>query len=405
MQLSFRDNVEPDPKQNPFMISRRNFLQVPAAGILAGRAAPAQTRRLRAGIIGHTGQGNYGHDLHLSLLPFRNRIEIIALADPDPAGRAKRAAEIQAARTYADYREMLEKERPEFVLIAPRWTTRHLEYLLAAAGIGAHGVLEKPIASDLQEADAMVAAAERKNLKWSIAFNFRVHPAIQRARQAVIEQGMIGQLLEMRARGKEDQRAGGEDLIVLGSHQFDLMRFFAGDPQWCTSDIQVQGQPARQDQAHPATEPVGLVLGDRIEATFGFAKGIMGYFASAKTGDGNQGRWGIDLYGTRGIVSIRNDAASPVHVLQESSWAPGGKPSAWRPIMMDDTGKNPTEDKTAGYRPIIEDLLRAIREDRRPQVSLQDGRAAQEMVQAVYEAYLQGGRVSFPLSRRISPLM
>ena len=48
---------------------------------------------------------------------------------------------------------------------------------------------------------------------------------------AMLREGRLGQLLEIRARGKEDTRAGGEDLIVLGTHCFDLMRYFAGDPE------------------------------------------------------------------------------------------------------------------------------------------------------------------------------
>ena len=70
------------------------------------------------------------------------------LADPDESGRMKHAEDAGAARTYADYREMLGKEKPDLVSIGPRWTVRHKEYLLACTEIGAHGYLEKPIAVD-----------------------------------------------------------------------------------------------------------------------------------------------------------------------------------------------------------------------------------------------------------------
>ena len=46
-------------------------------------------------------------------------------------------------------------------------------------------------------------------------------------------------------------------------------------------------------------------MGDRIHAMYGFQGGSVGYFGSMKNSDGNGGRFGIDIYGSRGIVSIR----------------------------------------------------------------------------------------------------
>ena len=57
----------------------------------------------------------------------------------------------------------------------------------------------------------MVSAIEAKNLKWAIAFNFRALPIIQHAKRLIAEQGIIGEVLELRGRGKEAARAGGED--------------------------------------------------------------------------------------------------------------------------------------------------------------------------------------------------
>ena len=59
----------------------------------------------RAAIIGHTGHGNYGHGLDVAFMGYPN-IEIVAIADPDEAGRKKVQAITQAPNTYDDYREM-----------------------------------------------------------------------------------------------------------------------------------------------------------------------------------------------------------------------------------------------------------------------------------------------------------
>lgn len=383
-------------------MNRRVFLGASALGAVAAGTARPEKSKFRACVIGDSKQGAYGHSLHLAWAG-REDVEVVALADPDADGRERHAAEAQAQRSYADYREMLEKEQPDLVAIAPRWTVHHRAYLLAAAGCGAHGFMEKPLAVDLAEADDMIGAIEAKDLKWSIAFNFRASPVVHHARRMIMDEGIIGDVLELRARGKEDHRAGGEDLMVLGTHTFDLMRFFLGDPRWCSADITVDGRPAERGDIREATEPLGPVLGNGVQVMYGFAKGITGHFGSRKNADGNQGRWGLDFYGSKGVVTLRMDVAPAIYLLRDPTWAPGGKDVAWEPLpdAPQVAIKNRAIEANA---PIVDDLLRAIREDRPPWVSLQDGRASLEMIQAVYAAYLNGGRIALPLVERRHPL-
>ena len=165
-------------------ITRRSFMEMSAFTLTASMATaqvPAQAPKLRVAIIGDTKQGGYGHDLHKIWAP-HPEVEVVAVADPDEAGRKQHAEAAKAQRSYADYREMLDKEKPNLVTIGPRWTLHHREYLLAAATYGAHGIMEKPIAVDLAEADEMIQAIETKSLKWSIGFNYRAHPLFGHAK-------------------------------------------------------------------------------------------------------------------------------------------------------------------------------------------------------------------------------
>ncbi|HUW61136.1 MAG TPA: Gfo/Idh/MocA family oxidoreductase [Candidatus Bathyarchaeia archaeon] len=382
-------------------MSRRLFLGA-AAGAAVSLGAEGQGK-LRACIIGDTKNGGYGHSLHL-VWGYRDDIEVVALADPDEAGRVKHSEEAKAQRQYADWREMLEKEKPDLVAVGPRWTTNHREYVLAAAEIGAHGLLEKPAATDLSDADEMVAATEKERLAWGIAFNFRVTPVVEYVRRMVMEEGLVGEVIELRGRGKEDHRAGGEDLVVLGVHIFDAMRYFVGDAAWCSSDITVDGRPAAPADVKEATEPLGPIVGDRIHAMFGFGKGITGYFATTRNAHGNGGRWGLDIHGSKGVVTLRMNGSVVAGLLESPAWAPkAGGPLEWEPVpgCPEDTL---TPKPAMRYSPIIDDMLVAAREGRRPRVSLHDGRQAQEMVQAVYESYVQGRRVALPLEERMHPL-
>ncbi len=390
-------------------MKRRNFLSSVAVGavtapfMLHAHGVGQTEKRYRACVIGDTQRGGYGHSLHL-MWALRDDVEVVALADPDEEGRAQRAQEANAAVTYADYREMLEKEMPDLVAIGPRWTVHHKEYLLACAEVGAHGIVEKPLTPDLAEADAVLAAMKAKNLKWTMAFNFRASPEIAHAKKMLFEEELIGEILEVRGRGKEDHRAGGEDLVVLGVHNFDMMRYFLGDAEWCMSHISVDGAAATAADVREASEPLGPIVGDSIHAVYGFKGGIPGSFASMKNEIGHPGRWGLDIFGSTGMATIRMANVPLVAYIEESSWAPAGRRSQWQ-RLPDRPTITPREPERIGhYAPIIDDLIAAIEEDREPAVSLRDGLAATEMIQAAFEAHVLGERVSMPLENREHPL-
>lgn len=383
-------------------MNRRSFLAAMAAAPVVTGAATAQGKTYRACIIGDTKDGGYGHDVHM-VFRARPDIEIAGLADPDEAGRAERAAECGAKTQYADYREMLEKEKPDLVAVCPRTTPRHKEYLLACAAAGAHGFIEKPLCVDLAEADEVIAAIDAKRLKWTIGFNFRSTPLVQHARKLIMEDKAIGSVLEVRSRGKEDDRAGGEDLVVLGCHLFDMMCFMFGKPQWCFSDITFNGKPAAKENVTEATEPLGPIVGNRISAMFGLGSGVPAYFSSMKSRDGNGGRWGIDVYGTQGVLSIRQDVGPDIHILKDSSWSPGGADHQWEP--MPNAPASPDQgDHVQRYSVIVNDLIDAIEKDRQPVINLNAGRDALELTQAVFESYVQNKRVEIPLKDRTHPL-
>ena len=243
---------------------------------------------------------------------------------------------------------------------------------------------------------------DAKGLKWAMAFNFRASPVVRHARK-LVKDGVIGRLLEMRARGKEDARSGGEDLIVLGVHEFDLMRYFAGDPTWCEAEVLVYDRPVTRADVREATEPLGPVVGDTIHARWGFANGVRGYFASVKGAEGGGGRWGVDLYGDRGVITIRMHPIPQVRWFASPNWTKDADILIWQSLRDEPVVELP--DSPAGhYQPIVDDLIASITENREPFTSVRDGRAAQEFVQAVFETQVSGGRVAMPLKDRTHPL-
>src|SRR5262245_43974032 len=224
--------------------------------------------KYRVAVIGRTGKGNYGHGLDTVWLKCE-RAEVVAVADEDETGRAAAAKRLGAKNAYADLRVMLEKEKPQIVSVADRWPDCHRDMVVACAEFGANVFLEKPAAQTLQQTDEMVAACDKHHVKVAVAHQTRYSPRVKLIKE-LIAAGKIGDVLELRGHGKEDKRGGGEDLMVLGTHSFDLMRFLVGDARWCFARVQQAGRRAVAGDVRQAGEQIGPILGDHIVADYGF---------------------------------------------------------------------------------------------------------------------------------------
>ncbi|MEX2261766.1 MAG: Gfo/Idh/MocA family oxidoreductase [Bryobacteraceae bacterium] len=358
------------------------------------------TKIWRAAVIGRTGRGNYGHGLDVVWKQFPN-VQIVAVADENEAGLTKAAERLGCKARYADYRKMLREERPDLVSIGPRWPDCHLEMALAAAEARASIYMEKPISRTPAEADRMIDACDRAHVKLAVAHQMRIAPVLELAKRRIAE-GAIGKLQEMRGRGKEDQRGGGEDLMVLGTHVMDLMRQFAGDPVWCFGSATVGGRDVKRTDVTEGPEALGPLAGDAISATYSFPSDVTGYFVS-KRGQANGVRWGLDLYGSKGIMTIRANMAPEVHICESPRWTDSG----WtRLVSPDDAlpGNASPRGQDEANRALVADLLDAIEKDRAPIASGVEARWTIEMALAVYESHRTGGRVGFPLKSREHPL-
>ncbi len=354
-------------------------------------------RTFRAAVIGRTGRGNYGHQLDLVWKHIPN-VELVAVADENPDGLKKAAERLGLKAAYADYREMLRKERPDVVSIGARWTDCHEEMVLAAAEVRASVYLEKPISRTPAEADRMIAACDRAGVKLAVAHQMRISPVIEYAKQQLAE-GVIGRLQEMRGRGKEDKRAGGEDLMVLGTHVFDLMRQFAGDPLWAFGRVTCAGVDVKRRDVREGPEGLGPIAGDSVAGVYAFRDGLTGYFGSRLSDDATGKRWGLDLYGSKGIMTIRAAPEEPsVHVCRSLEWTN----APWERLTL--PGNPPPRDIHGANAALVTDLLQAIEQNREPKAGGRNALWTVEMAMALYESQLTGARVPFPLRRRENPL-
>jgi predicted homoserine dehydrogenase-like protein len=102
-------------QRRDFLISAAGLAALPTLAATTARAADS-AKKIRVGVIGHTGQGNFGHGLDTVWLAFPEA-EIVAVADADPAGLEAAKKKLEDAGGFADYRAMLASARPEFVAV------------------------------------------------------------------------------------------------------------------------------------------------------------------------------------------------------------------------------------------------------------------------------------------------
>ena len=362
-------------------------------------AAQAAERPLTVGVIGHTGQGNYGHGEDTVWLKIP-QTKVVAVADADPKGLADAAQRLGGVKAYADYKVMLAETKPDIAAICARHIHEHRDMIVAAVGAGVKGIyIEKPFVRTLAEADEIVKLCAEKGVRLAIAHRNRYHPVIDVVKQLVAS-GEIGELKEVRVRGKQDHRGGGLDLWVLGGHGFNLATLFTGSAISCEATILVEGRPATKADIRPGDEGVGLIVGDEIHARYETRSGIPLYFDSKKGTPGKGTPFGARLIGTKGVISLQIDE-EPLAILERD----GVK----TPITTAGIGKpEPIKDirqVNGGHHGAVRDLLAAIAEKREPLCGPEAGRETVELTLAVFASFVADGKkVALPLAGRAHPL-
>ncbi|HOI55863.1 MAG TPA: Gfo/Idh/MocA family oxidoreductase [Phycisphaerae bacterium] len=379
--------------------------------------SPSRARPWRVAVIDHfRNKARGGHGLHEAFIGLPG-VTICAVADPDEPSRRSLLADTGAAAMYEDWRELLDREKPDVVCICSRLPVQHPEVVVAAAEAGCHIYCEKPFATDLCQADRMIAAADAAGVKLAVAHLARYWESFHTARR-MIRDGEIGRPLLAYCRGKEDDRGGGEDMMVLGTHLFDSARFLLGDPNWVFGHVSRDRRDITRADASEPTEPVGTVAGDEIVAMFGFPENVHCHFESRRgMFDGKQWRFGMTVVGTRATLAFRYGEGDRVlrisrstqpfeeggdFVLADETPLPAIAGAA--PLKPEETGSGIWAYYKRCNRRAAWDLLCAATENREPVCSGRDARWTLEMVHGVYASHLAGKKLALPLSERRHPL-
>lgn len=346
-------------------------------------------------IIGHTGRGGYGHYLDRAFQGVEGT-RVVALADPDEAARERVRAIYGSPVGYADYREMLARERPDITVVASREIGDHHQIVMDVARSRSHVYLEKPVAASLAEVDDMIHACEAYDLTLVVAHPWRGHPPIQQVAIPAIRSGRIGEPRLARIYGMGGRHGGNELFIDLAPHFFDFLWQLFGMPSWCQAHITQDGRTSTPADLRQGDEGMGLVAGNGISAYYQwdtFAANFESY-----EGDGREIPYRIDIHGTEGTLSIpgpmSNEPDIWVHPLVNP---PVRDDDRWEVIPADPP---PSDDKwVRSHHRMAASMVARLRGEN-PHWELVDGYQARrclEMALLAHASHISGSRVAPPM--------
>jgi predicted dehydrogenase len=297
--------------------------------------------------------------------------------------RAEKLARAHGLDTwYTDYQTAVSLGDVDVVSVCVP-TCLHPEVTIFSADQGRHVLSEKPVALTLEEADAMIEAAERNGVKLGVGFMRRHSPVLPTLKDWLAA-GNLGRPVMYHAadvrqlrpkREMHDAQANGGPVIDMGVHVFDLWRFiFDSEP------VEVFAQGLKLALERKELEHIENVAYDTATVTVRYASGDMGtFFVSWGLPPGvNPAGTPDQILGPKGFVQVSYGAANQsAHVMVE-----GG---AWESVAASERNM---------YELEIASFARAILEDEPFLAPGEDGKAALRVALAALESIRSGQAVS-----------
>lgn len=370
----------------------------------------AEQEPLRFGIIGCGRIAPF----HVDALLRVPGVRITAVADVVEAKAEQLAAQVEElsrqlelggsagpggkVAVHTDYRELLARPDVDAVTICTP-SGLHPRLGIDAARAGKHVLVEKPMSLTLRGADRLIEAARQSGVKLGVSFQNRFNPTIVRLRQ-VLESGRFGRLshgvASVRWRRtpayyQEDSWRGtwaldGGVLMNQAIHDIDLLQWMMG--------------PVAEVSAMIATRYRPIEAEDVALAAVRFTSGALGSIEAATTLEPADLEETLSIFGERGSVVVGGLALNRLEVWRFADMSP------------EEEGRTVVETEQAirsvygtGHRPLVADFCQAIRENREPLVTGEEGRRAVELVLAIYRSAETGRPVTMPLTEEAESIV
>jgi predicted dehydrogenase len=263
------------------------------------------------------GAGFWATEMHLPAFAKIPGARVVGVASRREESALAAASRFDIERWTTDYRELLEDPTVDVVdIVAPNFL--HAPVAIEAAEAGKHVICIKPLALNLDEADAMVDAAARNGTRLLYAENVPFIPAIQRMK-GIVDEGAIGEVFRVKACEGiprphapwffDTRLSGGGAMIDMAVHSIAFCRFFA--------DAEVESVYA---------ETGTFVHGDQTDAedtavlTLRFGNGTIGQCENSWSLAGAMDSR-FEVFGTSGRILVDNLHRQPLQVVSDTGYS------------------------------------------------------------------------------------
>lgn len=343
--------------------------------------------------IAIVGTGNISR-MHIEAYQaFPMRCEIVALVDiyPEKAKKRKEAFGLDKAKIYNSHKDMLQKADVDLVSICtPPYC--HAEITIDCLNNGAHVLVEKPMASSLEECDHMLEAAARNGKILSVVAQNRFRDPVMKLKK-ILDSGMIGRVLHAQVdsfwwrghsyydlwwRGTWEKEGGGCTLNHA-VHHIDMLCWMMGSPITITAVLSNAG--------HDNSE-----VEDISAAILQYSQGSLAQITSSLIHHGEEQQ--LVFQGEKARIS------APWKVAANVSMGNGFPKAEQDETLMQQLNSFYATIPDLPYIAHdgqIDDVLSSIKNDRPPLITGEDGRRTIELITAIYKAHTEKKAVVLPI--------
>lgn len=332
--------------------------------------------KVKVGIIG----SQFIAGIHAESFKSVPDAQVVAAASPNEEHVGAFAEKHGIPNTFTDYRQMLELEGLDMVtLCLPNYL--HCEAAVAAAEAGKHVLCEKPLCMNLAEADRMIEACRRANVKLMYAEELCFTPKYVRAKQ-LVDEGAIGRPHLIKHGEKHDgphadwfwdvELSGGGVTVDMGCHAFEFFRWILSKPGalsvYADMGTYVHSERTRGDD--DATIIVNFEGPVRCIAEESWAK---------KGGMDDR----AEIYGSEGVIYANLLQGNSILTYSDVGYGyaveKAGTTVGWTFAIYEEMWNY-------GFPQEMAHFVQCVKEDREPLETGEDGKAALEMIFAAYES-------------------
>lgn len=333
-------------------------------------------KKVSVGLVG----SQFISSIHAEALKTVPEAEIIAVMSPTKGNAKKFASKHGIPHYFTNLDEMLAMEEIDMIVIgAPN--SLHCEIALKAARAGKHMVVEKPLCMNLAEADLMIDACKKANVKLMYAEELCFTPKYVRLK-ALLDEGALGRPVLLKQSEKHDgphadhfwdvEKSGGGVTMDMGCHAIEFFR-------WMNGRKPIKSVYAQMTTSVHKDKTIG---DDNAIIILEFENGVIAVAEESWTKLGGMDDR-AEIHGSEGVAyadvlqgnSIQTYSKKGVGYAVEKA----GNTVGWSFTMYEEIWNY-------GFPQEFAHFVDCVKNDKKPAVTGEDGRAVLEVIFAAYES-------------------